>query len=94
MRAIAGVIYYVLLWLRAPIQIVLTLGRGFLFLTMLIVGGCYLALPQQRHTSGELFLIASGGSFLCFMVGRFYDRAIAKISTYRYVAAIRAAEVR
>lgn len=94
MRAIAAVIYYVLLWLRAPIQIVLTLGRGFLFITMLVVGGCYLALPQQRHTSGEMFLVTAGGSFVCFMVGRFYDRVLAKINTYRYVAAIRAAEVR
>ena len=84
MRFIAGSFYFVLSWLRAPVQLVLSLGSGLLMLSLVIDLLMFvIAKPEQHDIVVKLVLVSGCGSFVLFLAKRAYDWTLLKLNRYR-----------
>ena len=80
MRLMARVAFHLLNLMRGPVLILLMIGRGF-FLLSFAVGILYLiALPGPKRLDWLYVLFAFGGTFVCYGLARFYDRALFRLN--------------
>jgi hypothetical protein len=80
MRILAKVFFHLLNWLRAPLFVALYFARFFSYVLLALAVVLLLVLPRLRHVEIELLVMTLVGSFGCYLLVHFYDRALYRLN--------------